>query len=140
MVSADPCTSRMSLIAGLPSSTAAKGGSTATVMRRSGRNWCRAASAGVSMTTSPSDRRRRIRTLEPGGRPGRMPAGLAGFNAGFVHEHHRDVVPDRVDAMARAALQPLFVRGELHRSLAKRQARMVKQLFAYSHARPPERT
>ena len=47
------------------------------------------------------------------------PPGLF-LDARLVDEHHRNVVADRVDPLALAALQPVFVLLKLHRGLAQR--------------------
>jgi hypothetical protein len=45
-------------------------------------------------------------------------AELFGLNLCFVNEHNRDIVFDRINAMALAALEPLSVSRQLHRRFA----------------------
>jgi hypothetical protein len=45
---------------------------------------------------------------------------LLRFNLGFIYKHDRDVVPDGVNAVALATLEPLAIRGELDGGLARR--------------------
>src|SRR5271156_6782122 len=134
-----------SLMEGFPSSTGAKRGSTSTEMRKSGRQECSAAMAGVSSTKSPSERRRMIRISAPCGKAGSRVArsfefgeafnfyevakGAAsfGFNAGFVNQHHRNVFANRIDAVARRALQATLIAGQLHRSFILRANQNVEQ-------------
>src|SRR5580658_1703241 len=144
-----------SAIAGFPSRTGAKRGSTSTLMRKSGREACSAAMAGVSSTRSPSERRRMIRISAPCGKDGSRVEGSFelggafnfydaakcaasfGFNAGFINQHHRDVFANRIDAMARRALQAALVAGQLHRSLILRANQNVEQFLRNSHEIPP---
>ena len=63
--------------------------------------------------------------------------GLLRFNLGFVDEHHRNIVLDRVDAVALAALQALAVRRDLDGGLVQRANENIKQFLANSHVHSP---
>src|SRR5580658_1049717 len=142
-------------IAGFPSSTGAKRGSTSTLIRKSGRQECSAAMAGVSSTTSPSERRRMIRISAPCGNAGSRVEGSFefggafnfyeaakcaasfGFNAGFINQHHRNIFANRIDAMARRALQATLVAGQLHRRFILRANQNIEQFLRNGHEIPP---
>src|SRR5271155_4662260 len=143
------------LMEGFPSSTGAKRGSTSTEIRKSGRQECSAAMAGVSSTKSPSERGRIIRISAPCGNAGSRVEGSFefggafnfygvancaasfGFNAGFINQHHRDVFANRIDAMARRALQAALVAGQLHRRFILRANQNVEQFLRNGHEIPP---
>src|SRR5450432_603335 len=117
----------ISLIAGLPSRTAAKRGSTSTEIRKSGRQALSAAIAGVSRTRSPNERRRMISISEASGSPGsseKAEPGLTdgtaardrfgstaeygklfGVDARFVSEHDGNIFANRINTAARRAFQ-----------------------------------
>ena len=72
-------------------------------MWASGKRWRSARIAGVVKTTSPIWRRRTSRICE---------SMLSRLDGGFVDQHHRDVVLDRVDALAGGALERRAVLDE----------------------------
>jgi hypothetical protein len=55
------------------------------------------------------------------------------FNPGFVNQHHRNVVTNRIDAFAFFALQSALVSDQFHSSAAGRTNKNLEQLFANGH-------
>src|SRR5580700_214629 len=80
--------------------------------------------AGVARTQSPSDRRRTMATR------------LLFVNTGFVNEHHRDLVPDRIEPVARDAPETAVVRLQLHLRPAGGAYQYLEQIRADSHGKP----
>src|SRR4029450_12774871 len=78
---------------------------------------------GVVNATSPI-RRRRTRRIR----------GASGLDCGLVNEHHRDVVPDGVDAFALLALEGRAIVNEFYRGLAVRTGQDFKQFGVNRHA------
>src|SRR5215813_5666335 len=91
-------------------------------------------SAGVVSTQSPRDRSRRIATRLPRGRHSRI-LGTLLFDFRLVHEHHWDIVPDRVYTVALNTLQAAAVRFQVERGLTQRAHEDFKQIFADRHMR-----
>ncbi len=105
---------RISSRSGLPSKTRRNRSSTTTAMRRSGRARLRISSAGVVSTQSPSDRSRRTATRLARGKHSRtLCTARLFFDLRLVHQHHRNIVADRIDAMALHALQAALVRLQI---------------------------
>src|SRR6185436_14369434 len=87
--------------------------------------------AGVVKTTSPINRsrtRRMFGTSGTSGTPGTFGTlGTLLFDRGFVDQHHRDVVLDRIDAVTRFALERLSVLHQRDRRLACRAGEYFEQ-------------
>src|SRR5271170_6176995 len=56
-----------------------------------------------------------------------------GSEDGFLEKHHRDVVPDRIDARAGITLQARFVWQQTHRLLAKGTGKNGQKLLGNRH-------
>src|SRR5271155_4929153 len=123
--------SRVSSTSGLPSKISAKRGSTMTLILRSGRWRLRRDRAGVVRTQSPRDRKRITAIREPDGK--RSSKFTLFFDAGFVDQHHRDVVANRVDPLTFHAFQAVFVLFQLHRRFAERADENFQQILADGH-------
>src|SRR6185503_8862151 len=102
-----------------------------------------ARSRGVVSTTSPISRSRTIRIfigrgcwLVAGGWPTNYQLLSSRFrlNRGFVDEHDRDVVLDRIDTVTGGALERGAVFHELHRGLAVGTRENFEQLCVDRHA------
>jgi len=78
----------------------------------------------VVKITSPARRRRTRRTRRSGGPS--VPGRTVRLNGRLVGEHHRDIVPDRIDAVTADALQALPVGRDFDFGLADGQARMSR--------------
>src|ERR1700722_2935917 len=129
-----------SLIAGLPSSTPANLGSRRTAICRSGRQAFNAATAGVSRTRSPSERKRTIKISEFLGSSFNADCrGLLSVDARFVNQHHRDVFANRVYAAAGRAFQTALITRQLHRSLVQRAHQNVEKFLRNRHHISPKR-
>src|SRR4051812_46958 len=97
---------------GLPATIGAAAGSTRYVRCASGNRWRRAAMAGVVKTTSPICRRRTNRIFN-------LPSDVwrSRLDRRLVDEHDRNVVLDRVYALAGVALESGAVFHEHDRCL-----------------------
>jgi hypothetical protein len=60
-------------------------------------------------------------------------AELVRLNLRFVDEHDRDIVFDRVDAMALTALESLPIRGKLHWGFAQWTNKNIQQFLTHCH-------
>ena len=61
-------------------------------------------------------------------------AGLGGFDEGFVHQHNRDVIPNRVNAVTRGALQAFSRLFAMQQGLFARRADQNVEQFLRNHA------
>ena len=107
-----------------------------TASRRSGRARLSRCSAGVVRTQSPSDRSRMTRTRPPTRHSiqrGCHPLMTLLLDFGFVDQHHRDVVFNRVNAMALNAFKAAAVGLQLDGRLAERADEYFQKIFAQSH-------
>jgi hypothetical protein len=83
-------------------------------------------------TQSPSERRRMIAARAPSGNCSNTVIGLR-LNGRLVFEHDRDVIPDRIDALALHAFQSAAIFFKQHFGLADRTNQNFEQFFADGH-------
>src|ERR1051326_7716371 len=101
-----------------PSTTMTSDAPASTAERTAAATWCSSFSVGMTTVTglsgapASSPAGREASRLTGGGTPPCQPPGRrrshSRFLEGLVHEHHRDVAHDRVDAVALDALQALL--------------------------------
>src|SRR5512145_3314081 len=108
---------------GLPMTTLAASRSTRYVRRASGKVRFSLRNSGVVNTTSPMRRRRITRMF------------TSRFDRGLVQQHDRNVVLDRIHALALAALERAAVLHEIDLGLAVRAGQDLEQFGVYGHRR-----
>src|SRR5438105_5052016 len=104
-------------------------------MCASGKRSRSARTAGVVNTTSPICRSRTNRILMKLVITQFAKNPISRFDGGFVDEHHRDVVLDWIDAMARAALERRPVLHQTDRRLTVRAGENLEQFWVDRHER-----
>ena len=121
---------RTSSTSGLASKQSANCGSTRTVMRNFGNCAFNARTGPVSSRQSPNERRRmkRMRAV-----PGRRWKSCLVFNLGFVDQHHRNVVANRIHPAALDTLQTLAVFREVHLRFAEWADKNLQKLRIHGH-------
>ena len=83
--------------------------------------------AGVVSTQSPSERSLITATRQPVGSFRSL------FDLCLVNQHHRDIIPNRVDPVTLHALQAAIVRLQIEIRLAQGTNQDLKQIFAQGH-------
>ena len=58
------------------------------------------------------------------------------FQAGFVDQHHRDIVANRIDAFAGGAFQSASIGGQFYGSFVQRTYQNIEQFLRYRHLPP----
>src|SRR5215510_5892283 len=106
------------------STTGAAAGSTTYVSCASGKRSRSARMAGVVKTTSPIWRRRTSRIFNQ-----------SRLDGCFIDQHHRDVVFDRVDAVAGGTLQGRAIFDQMYWRFAVRTGENFEQFLVNGHAR-----
>src|SRR5439155_24274964 len=118
-------------MSGCPATRGTASGRTRSARRRGTSRRRRAETSGVVRTTSP---RKLVCATSSAGPPASFEA------AGFIDQHVRDVVLDRVLELATRAHEPVPRRGERDLALALRAGEDLEQLLADGHGRLSSRS